>query len=235
MELDFQEIRPFMNFLEEFVERDEIIPEDPVPSLTAWIREFRAGDMDLLTVTGYAAQLFQTVFNHEDYGGFFNFAKPLISTTTKSSICTMCTVDAAESTSTNPEVYVELKDIDRNLTLEDHVLEHFNGNFISEEAECRMCGTGFVQIDTKQQLASLPSAIIVKLAMEQYDQTNGRVIQKRSLKLGNNLKLESLDGSKKEYELVCSVQHTGLSGDSTEAGHFVSFLKKTTDQQEHCW
>ena len=66
-------------------------------------------------------------------------------------------------------------------------------------------------------------------------ESGGRVIQTRRLQLGNNLKLESLDGSKKEYELVCGVAHTGLSGDSAEAGHFMSFLKRSTNQQEHCW
>ena len=232
--MDFAVVRPFINFLEEYVDRDEIIPEDPVHSMTAWITEFHHGNEQLLRQTGYAAEFFQTIFNSDEYGTFFDFAKPQICITTKTTICTVCDIEATEGVATNKEVFIELKNLDQNLTLEENILEHLSGGFKSEEAVCR-CGNGYIQIDTKQQLATLPLAIIVKLGFEQYNPTGGRVIKKRSLKLGNNLNLECLDGTSKEYELVCGVAHTGLSGDSAESGHFMSYLKKSSDQQEYCW
>ena len=202
--------------------------------MTAWINELRNGNKNLLHQTGFASDFFQEIFSHEGYGTFFDFAKPQILTTVKSSTCTTCDVAVAESSTVNPEVFIELKNVNWNSTLEELVLDYFKDSFISEEVKCR-CGDGHIQVDTKQQLVSLPSLILVKLVLEQFHQNEGRIIQKQSLSLGNNLKLQSIDGFTRTYELVSTVAHTGLSGDSAERGHFKSYLKKPIELQEHQW
>ena len=110
--------RPFLSFLKEYVARDHTELENPVNVIRAFIRECKGGDYRLLERTGFCAELFQLIFMHPNMETFFKFCKPLISTTTRSSACSMCTIQPREGEYVGPESFIELKTIHKNLTLE---------------------------------------------------------------------------------------------------------------------
>ena len=49
---------------------------------------------------------------------FFEFCQPLVATTTRSSACSVCTIEPREGEGIQPENLIELKNFGRNLTLE---------------------------------------------------------------------------------------------------------------------
>ena len=205
--------RPFLSFLKDYVGRENSGLENPVNVIRAFIRECKEGDYRLLNVTGFCAEFFQFICMNQNMEPFFEFGQPLVATTTRSSACSVCTIEPREGEGIQPENLIELKNFGRNLTLEDMVLNHFSNVFSSEEATCR-CGNGHIQIQTKYNLVTLPPALMFKIGFEQYNENTGAVIQRQRIHLGGNLRLESQTGMVRNYELISAVCHTGHTGDS---------------------
>ena len=214
--------RPLLSFLHEYVFQNETGLQSPVPMLRAFIHQCLDGDMTRLERTGFCTDLFQFSLAHPDMEDFFQFLKPTITTTTRTSSCTTCEIEATYSERSNPECLLELKDIDRNLTLEDLILNHFNDQFISEESDCRVDGChGHVRIDTKYSLVTLPQAFVVKIGVEQLE--DGAFLQRQKISLGGNVTLTNQIGENKQYELLAAIVHTGQT---VNTGHFIAYLKK---------
>ena len=161
------EDRPFLSFLQDFVNRDDSPGLDsPLNAMKSYIRECRTDltleeQREMLRVTGYATDLFQYVFPNPTMGNFFDFCKPIVTKTTKRSTCSVCTLEEAYRMETTPECLLELREIDRNSTLQELVEGYFNDEFSTEMAQCT-CDSGQVQIDTKYNIVTLPSAFIGK-------------------------------------------------------------------------
>ena len=160
------EDRPFLSFLKDFVNRDDSPGLDsPLNAMKSYVREFRTDltpveQRQMLVVTGFCTDVFQFVFPNST--PFFDFCMPMVAKTTRSSACSVCIIQEAYRVETTPECMLELRNIDGNLTLQEHVEGYFNDEFTSEMVQCR-CNVGQVQIETKYDVVTLPSSFIGKL------------------------------------------------------------------------
>ena len=227
---DDAEDRPFLSFLQDYVNRNDSPGLDsPINAMKSYIREFRSDltpvqQQQMTMVTGYAADLFQFVFSNDNMGTFFDFIKLMIAKTTRTTACTICTIQGTYNAETLPETMLELRNLDRNMTLQENIENYFRDEFTSETARCR-CDQdqAEIEIHTKYNLVTLPSAFIVKIGMEQYNINTGAFIQRSGIHLGNNVTLGTPEGYVREFELIGGILHTGQT---VETGHFVTYLKK---------
>ena len=227
---DDAEDRPFLSFLQDYVNRNDSPGLDsPINAMKSYIREFRSDltpvqQQQMTMVTGYAADLFQFVFSNDNMGTFFDFIKLMIAKTTRTTACTICTIQGTYNAETLPEPMLELRNLDRNMTLQENIENYFRDEFTSETARCR-CDQdqAEIEIHTKYNLVTLPSAFIVKIGLEQYNINTGTFIQRSGIHLGNNVTLGTPEGYAREFELIGGILHTGQT---VETGHFVTYLKK---------
>ena len=218
----------FLNFLEQYYNTDENNLADPVPMMTAFIREACNSDMTILENTGFATEIFTRFSNNSTLERFFKFIRPDVQTTTKSSECSECDIEARESIAVNPMPIIEIRNLDSNLTVQDLIEEYFSNNFTVEEADCRMehCD-GKIQIESRNMLATHPQGLIIKLGVEGHDR-NEAFINRQSIELGGDVRLTNTSGVFSRFSLSGAIRHTGTQVDD---GHFFAYLKKPKQPQ----
>ena len=230
-QMDIQDDQTFVDFIWQYYSTNENILDTPIPMLTSLIREAFDNDMSILEQTGFATEIFTRFSNNQTLERFFEFIRPIVQTTVKTSSCSICDILETESEASDVMAVIEIKGPDPNSSIQDMIEEYFNNNFSVEEIDCRMetCD-GIVQCETKNNLVTLPMGLVVKLGVEGHRGQGRRTfVNNQSFELGGDVRLTNTSGTFARFKMTGAIRHTG---GVVNDGHFYAFLKKDKAEEE---